>query len=142
KPSGSVTAQSSSFRQSLDSPIGRYATAFPGFHRNQSYLDLGLEASWEVDLFGGLRRGAEAASDEAQAAEAERLGVRVSAVAEAADAYVQIRGAQAEALLSQAKATVPLLAIILEAQLNRLDVLMGAQAGTYAAELKAPGEIP
>ena len=47
--------------------------------------------------------------------------------------------AQAEALLSQAKATVPLLAIILEAQLNRLDVLMGTQAGTYAAELEAPG---
>jgi outer membrane protein TolC len=44
--------------------------------------------------------------------------------------------------LSQAKATVPLLALILEAQLNRLDVLMGAQAGTYAAELEAPGEIP
>jgi outer membrane protein TolC len=50
--------------------------------------------------------------------------------------------AQAEALLSQAKATVPPLAIILEAQLNRLDVLMGTQAGTYAAELKTPGEIP
>ena len=50
KPSGSVSAQSSSFRQSLDSPIGRYATALPAFHRNQSYLDLGLEASWEVDL--------------------------------------------------------------------------------------------
>ena len=94
KPSGSVTAQSNSFRQSLDSPTGRYAAAFPGFDRNQSYLDLGLEASWEVDLFGGLRRGAEAASDEAQAAEAERLGVRVSVVAEAADAYMQIRGAQ------------------------------------------------
>jgi NodT family efflux transporter outer membrane factor (OMF) lipoprotein len=179
KPSGSLIAQSNSFRQSLDSPVGRFAAAIPGFDRNQSYLDLGLEASWEVDLFGGLRRGAEAASDEAQAAEAERLGVRVSVVAEAADAYMQIRGAQirlkvakeqittdehllalvsqrrsagvasdrelaqAEALLAQAKATVPPLAIILEAQLNRLDVLMGAhQAGTYAAELKAPGEIP
>src|SRR6266567_3778198 len=178
KPSGSVTAQSNLFRQSLDSPTGRYAAAFPGFDRNQSYLDLGLAASWEVDLFGGLKRGAEAASDEAQAAEAERLGVRVSVVAEAADAYMQIRGAQvrlkvakeqigtdehllalvsqrrsagvasdrelaqAEALLAQAKATVPILAIILEAQLNRLDVLMGAQAGTYTAELEAPGEIP
>ena len=94
KPSGSITAQSNSFRQSLDGPFGRYATAFPGYDRNQSYLDLGLQASWEVDLFGGLRRGAEAASDEAQAAEAERLGVRVSVVAEAADAYMQIRGAQ------------------------------------------------
>jgi NodT family efflux transporter outer membrane factor (OMF) lipoprotein len=178
KPSGSLAAQSNSFRQSLDSPFGRYATNFPGFNRNQSYLDLGLEASWEVDLFGGLKRGAEAATDEAEAAETERLGVRVSVVAEAVDAYMQIRGAQvrlkvakeqiatdehllalvtqrraagvasdrelaqAEALLAQAKATVPLLAIVLEAQLNRLDVLMGAQAGTYATELKAPEEIP
>ena len=178
KPSGSVIAQSNSFRQSLDSPTGRYAAAFPGYDRNQSYLSLGLEASWEVDLFGGLRRGAEAASDEAQAAEAKRLGVRVSVAAEAADAYMQIRGAQArlkvareqittdehllalvsqrrtagvasdrelaqaEALLAHARATVPLLAIILEAQLNRLDVLMGAQAGTYGAELEAPGDIP
>jgi NodT family efflux transporter outer membrane factor (OMF) lipoprotein len=178
KPSGSLTAQSDSFRQSLGSQVGRYAGVFPRYSRNQSYLDLGIESSWELDLFGGLRRGAEAARDEAQAAEAERLGVRVSVVAEAADAYMQIRGAQlrlrvaqeeiatdehllalvsqrraaevasdrelaqAEALLAQAKATVPPLAITLEAQLNRLDVLMGAQAGTYAAELKVPDEIP
>jgi NodT family efflux transporter outer membrane factor (OMF) lipoprotein len=50
--------------------------------------------------------------------------------------------AQAEALLAQARATVPQLNIILEAQLNRLDVLMGAQPGTYAAELSAPMDIP
>ena len=178
KPSGSLTAQSDTFRQSLESPTGRYVGASPGYSRNQSYLSLGLEASWEVDLFGGLRRDVEAARAEAQAAEAERLGVRVSVVAEAADAYMQIRGtqvrlnvakeqiatdehllalvsqrsaagvasdrelAQAEALLSQAKATLPPFAIILEAQLNRLDVLMGVQAGTYATELKVPGEIP
>ena len=43
--------------------------------------------------------------------------------------------AQAEALLKQAKASVPPLAIGLEQQLNRLDVLMGAQPGTYAQEL-------
>jgi len=50
--------------------------------------------------------------------------------------------AQAEALLKQAKTTVPPLRIGLEAQLNRLDVLMGAQAGTYAKELMTPGKIP
>jgi outer membrane protein TolC len=58
KPSGSLLAQSNSFRQSLESPVGRYAAAFPGFDRNQSYLDLGIAATWEVDLFGGLRRAA------------------------------------------------------------------------------------
>lgn len=50
--------------------------------------------------------------------------------------------AQAEALLKQAKTTVPPLRVQLEAQLNRLDVLMGAQPGTYAKELMTPGKIP
>ena len=50
--------------------------------------------------------------------------------------------AQAEALLKQAKTTVPPLRVGLEAQMNRLDVLMGAQPGTYAKELMTPGKIP
>ena len=50
--------------------------------------------------------------------------------------------AQAEALLKQAKTTVPWLRVGLEAQLNRLDVLMGVQPGTYAKELMTPGKIP
>ena len=50
--------------------------------------------------------------------------------------------AQAEALLKDAKTTMPPLRVQLEAQLNRLDVLMGAQPGTYAKELLKPGEIP
>lgn len=45
--------------------------------------------------------------------------------------------AQSEALLLQAKATIPPLRIELETQLNRLDVLMGVAPGTYAAEIKA-----
>jgi NodT family efflux transporter outer membrane factor (OMF) lipoprotein len=50
--------------------------------------------------------------------------------------------AQAEALLKQARASVPPLRIGLEQQLNRLDVLMGAQPGTYARELEVVREIP
>jgi outer membrane protein TolC len=50
--------------------------------------------------------------------------------------------AQAQALLSQAKATIQPLNITLEAELNRLDVLMGAQPGTYAAELSTVTDIP
>jgi NodT family efflux transporter outer membrane factor (OMF) lipoprotein len=178
KPSLDLAAKSNSFRQSLDSPVGRYAGAFPTFDRNQSYLDLGVAATWEIDLFGGLRRGAEAATDEAQVAEAESLGTRISVASEAADAYMQIRGtqarirfarqqietdehlvtlisqrraadiasdrelAQADAVLAQARATIPLLDIILDAQLSRLDVLMGAQPGTYSKELARPKELP
>lgn len=50
--------------------------------------------------------------------------------------------AQAEAVLQQARGIVPLLRLGLEKQLNRLDVLMGAQPGTYAHELEAASEVP
>jgi NodT family efflux transporter outer membrane factor (OMF) lipoprotein len=179
KPTFDLVGNDTASRQSVATPIGRAVSGvIPGFNRNQNVLDLGIGATWETDIFGSLRRGAEAANAEAQAAEAEQFGTRVSIVAEAADAYLQVRGAQArivfakaqietdehlerlvrqrknagiasdrelaqsEALLAQAKATVPQLNTILEAQLNRLDVLMGAQPGTYAAELNLPEDIP
>jgi hydrophobe/amphiphile efflux-1 (HAE1) family protein/NodT family efflux transporter outer membrane factor (OMF) lipoprotein len=50
--------------------------------------------------------------------------------------------AQAEALLQQARSTLPVLRLSLEKQLNRLDVLMGVQPGTYAHELDAVKPIP
>lgn len=173
-PEGSLTASAAHQRQSVNSPIGKIASSFPGYNREQSLYDAGLGASWELDVAGGLQHGAQAASAEAQAAEADRLGVRVSVTAEAADAYFRVRGAQrriavaqqqiatngrllelvrlrladglassreaaqAEALVAQARATVPPLRIELEVQLNRLDVLMGAAPGTYAGELAAP----
>jgi len=177
-PSGNLNASTTTLRQSTESETGRLASHLPGYSRTQNYYDLGFVASWETDLFGGLKRGAEAATDEAQAAEAHRTGIRITVAAEAADAYMQIRGAQArlkfandqiaidehlvelvqqrkdagvasdrelaqaQAVLSQAKATIPLLTVSLESQLNRLDVLMGAQPGTYAAELKPAANIP
>ena len=177
-PTGAAIGSASPLRQSLNSPVGTIGRHLPGYDRNQTLYDADVGAQWEIDLFGGLRRGAEAARDEAEAAEAQQLGVRVSVVADAADAYFQARGdqarlaiarsqvetdnrllelvrlrfsrgaaaekevAQAEALLAEARATIPPLRTELEAQLNRLDVLMGAQPGTYATELSQPGEIP
>lgn len=171
---GTATKQ----RQSLQSPLGSLSRSFPGYERNQKELTSGASASWEIDLAGGLRRGSAAAQAEAQAAEAAHVGTRISVVAEAADAYVQIRGyqarlavaadqistdehlldlvqvrrrlgdvderevAQAQALLKQARTTVPPLRIALEAQLNRLDVLMGKQPGSSATELAKATQIP
>lgn len=177
-PSGNLSASTTTLYQSTEGMTGRLASHLPGYSRTQNYYDLGFTASWETDLFGGLKKGAEAATAEAQAADASRTGTRITVAAEAADAYMQIRGAQArlkfakdqiatdqhlvelvqqrkdagvasdrelaqaQAVLSQAKATIPLLTVALEAQLNRLDVLMGAQPGTYAAELTPVVDIP
>jgi len=49
---------------------------------------------------------------------------------------------EAQAELDAVRAAVPPLAAGLEAQLNRLDVLMGAQPGTWRSELSADGPIP
>ncbi len=59
----------------------------------------GLDASWEVDLFGKLRRNAEAASARIDARIADWHDARVSLAAEVADTYVQYRAC---GLLAQA----------------------------------------
>lgn len=177
-PSFDAAAQAETIRQSLDSPTGRIASRLPGFRRDGALYDVGAGASWEHDLFGGLRRDVEVARADAQANEADGRGVRVSVAAEAADAYMRLRGdqtrlaiageqvatsarlldlvrlraakglatgqeaAQAEAELAQAKASVRPLTIDLQAQGNRLDVLMGIQPGASAVELAAPEAIP
>jgi NodT family efflux transporter outer membrane factor (OMF) lipoprotein len=94
-PHGSMDASVAWLHQSLESPLGKIASALPGYERDQTleYFDIG--ASWELDLAGGLKRNAEAARDEAQAAEAMGAGIRISVAAEAADAYFRVRGAKA-----------------------------------------------
>jgi NodT family efflux transporter outer membrane factor (OMF) lipoprotein len=177
-PTTEFGATATAERQSLQGNLGTIASQVPTYRRDIHEYTLGPAASWEIDLFGGLRRGAAASRAEAEAAEADRVGTRVTVAADAADAYLQIRGdqtrlavardqiandehllqlvqnryeagaatkreiAQAEALLEQARGIVPLLRFALEKQLNRLDVLMGVQPGTYARELEKAGEIP
>jgi NodT family efflux transporter outer membrane factor (OMF) lipoprotein len=177
-PTFDATGQAAALHQSLNSPIGTIAKAFPAYNRDQRLYDVGAAASWEIDLAGGLRRNEEAAHAEAEAADAELAGTRITVAADVADAYFQIRGnrariavvrqqievdahlldlvrqlhgrglandrevSQAEAVLQQAQASLPPLRIALEGQLNRLDVLLGAQPGTYAAESSEAVDIP
>src|SRR3546814_5687721 len=54
-------------------------------------LNGSLDASWELDLFGGARRGLEASQARLQAAQASWDEARVTLAAEVADAYVQRR---------------------------------------------------
>ena len=94
-PTARLTGQAAAQHQSLDSPVGEIASHFPGYKRDQALYDLGVGASWEVDLFGGDRRAAQAARADAKAAQASLAAVRLSVSADAADAYLQIRALQA-----------------------------------------------
>lgn len=65
----------------------------------------GFDARWELDLFGGLRRGAEAAQAELQASEYGLQGVQVSLAAEVARNYLEMRAYEARLAIAQANLT-------------------------------------
>lgn len=60
----------------------------------RTLFDAGFDAGWEVDVFGGTRRGVEAATADAQSREASLASTRVSLVAELARNYVELRASQ------------------------------------------------
>ena len=105
-PEASLDASLARERQSLRSPLGEVASHAPGYERTQNLAQLGVGASWEADLAGGLRRGEQAADAELAVAQAEHAGVRISLAAEAADAYLRVRGAQSRIALAQRQVDV------------------------------------
>lgn len=68
------------------------------------FYNLGFDASWEVDLFGGRRRSVEAARAQEQAAEANVADAQVSLTAEVAQAYVNLRDRQRRIALARQSA--------------------------------------
>jgi NodT family efflux transporter outer membrane factor (OMF) lipoprotein len=56
---------------------------------------VGLDASWELDLFGRVRRSIEAATADLEATEEDRVDVMISLYAEVARTYLVVRTAQA-----------------------------------------------
>jgi len=61
-----------------------------------------LDASWEIDVFGGVRRGYEAAQADLARSEEDLLDVLVSLAAEVALSYVDVRSFQARLAIAQA----------------------------------------
>ncbi len=69
----------------------------PGFTTGRAEVesyDAGLATLWELDLFGRVRRGVEAARADSDAAVAELRDAQVLVAAEVARNYVELRGAQ------------------------------------------------
>ena len=61
---------------------------------------LGASASWEIDLFGRLRRGVEAADANVQVSVEDQHAVLLSLLGELAQSYLELRGAQARKALT------------------------------------------
>ncbi|HYD62115.1 MAG TPA: TolC family protein [Noviherbaspirillum sp.] len=93
-PSGNVNAQGARAYQSVETPLGQVLNSTPGFDRYGNAYEANLGIGWELDVFGGLRRGREAALAEYQASEAGAAATRLAVAAQTADIYISIRGLQ------------------------------------------------
>jgi NodT family efflux transporter outer membrane factor (OMF) lipoprotein len=71
----------------------------------QSY-SLGLDASWELDLFGGIRSGIDAAEATADARTADLQALLVSLAAEVALDYIDVRALQQRLAIAQSNVTL------------------------------------
>jgi NodT family efflux transporter outer membrane factor (OMF) lipoprotein len=80
-------------RVSPNGPISEFEPA-PGSTLDYALFHDGLTSSWQLDLFGRVRRAVEAADANTLAAVENRHGVALAAVAELAQSYMQLRGTQ------------------------------------------------
>ncbi|WP_369943474.1 efflux transporter outer membrane subunit [Xanthomonas medicagonis] len=95
RPAGAIDGSAARARQSLETPLGQVLASTPGYDRWGNAYEVDLGASWELDVFGGRRRGREAALADYQASQAGAVATRLAVAAQTADIYVAIRGLQA-----------------------------------------------
>jgi multidrug efflux system outer membrane protein len=93
--SGTYTRQ----RYSANTPFGEFPQVIP---REENTYEAGFDASWELDIFGGIRRGVEASKAELAASIENSRDVRVTLLAEAARDYVAVRALQRHLQIAKA----------------------------------------
>jgi multidrug efflux system outer membrane protein len=103
-----------------------------GFDRLETErYEAGFATLWELDLFGRVRRGVEAASAEAEAAEAHLRDAQVLVAAEVVRNYLELRGAQKR--LAVARQNLGLQSETYELTQVRLDLGRGTQLDVASA---------
>lgn len=100
-PAANVSTIAARAYQSVETQLGQLLNATPGFDRSGSAYEANIGASWEIDVFGGLRRGQEAARAAYEASEAGAVATRLAVAAQTADVYVTLRGLQARIAIAR-----------------------------------------
>ena len=93
--------------QATGSDTRASAGQMPGTARDErdgSSREAGIVASWELDLFGRVRRGVEASRAGAGASAADLAAMQVAIVGEVAGSYLELRGLQERLRVATANA--------------------------------------
>jgi NodT family efflux transporter outer membrane factor (OMF) lipoprotein len=99
---------------------------------DNTIYSLPMDLSWELDIWGRVRRSVESNSATAQATAADLAGVRLSMQAQLAQAYFQLRAVDAQELLL--RTTVDYYAKTLQLTRNRYAAGVVAQVDVLQAE--------
>jgi NodT family efflux transporter outer membrane factor (OMF) lipoprotein len=87
--------------QSSSATITSGGTALSSAAGLRELFKVGLDASWELDIFGGTRRNIEAAGADLQAAVEDRRDVLVTMVGEVGNNYLNLRGYQQQIAIAR-----------------------------------------
>jgi outer membrane protein, multidrug efflux system len=103
----------------------------------------GFDASWEIDIFGGIRREVESANAIYQAELASRQNVALTLFAEIARSYIELRSIQEQLAITRDHLSIQQTALSLvqsqfNAGLNSSRDLAGVQADVSAVEAQIP----
>ena len=79
----------------------RARTGGGNFSTTGNLFRAGFDATWELDVFGGIKRGVEAADAGVQSAILDRESVLVSLAGEVATTYLDLRGAQRQLAIAR-----------------------------------------
>jgi outer membrane protein, multidrug efflux system len=93
-PSVDASGSYARARESANQPLLGQLQLPPSVSLENNVYQAGFDASWEIDVFGGTRRAAEAADANIAAAIYSRQDVQVTLVSEVARNYIEARGFQ------------------------------------------------
>lgn len=80
---------------------GSYSRSGTGSRKGVDLFRAGLDAAWEIDLFGGVRRGVEAAEADFQATQEEMRGTLIVLAGDVALNYINLRSIQRQMAIAR-----------------------------------------
>ncbi len=98
-----------------------------GADRNSESYDLGASLSWEVDLWGGIRRSNQAARARLLEAEYRRDAVQTSLIAAVASSYIELKNLDERLAIANRTAT---------SRVESLELVMARRDGGVSSDLE------
>jgi outer membrane protein, multidrug efflux system len=126
-PSVGATGSASRVRQRIATVNGGNPATAPSFVSVElNNFEVGFDASWEIDVFGGIRNEVKAASADVRASQEARREILVTLLGDVARSYADLRGFQLRLQITEKN---------IQTQRDTVDLTKSRAAGGLATEL-------